>query len=76
MHGGNQSDRAGPELLTLQDAAALCGVSPRTLWDWARNGIAPPALRIGKGTTRYSRAAYLAWIAGGCKPMNGGPDHA
>ena len=26
---------------------------------------------IGKGTVRYSRAAYLAWIAGGCKPVDG-----
>ena len=60
------------ELLTLPQAAALCGVSQRTLWGWATAGISPPPLKIGKGTVRYSRAAYVAWIAGGCKPCNGG----
>jgi predicted DNA-binding transcriptional regulator AlpA len=64
------------ELLTLQQAAELCQVSPRTVWQWARDGISPPALRIGKGTTRYSRAAYIAWVQGGCRPMNGGQTDA
>jgi predicted DNA-binding transcriptional regulator AlpA len=65
-----------PELLTLRQAAELCGVSDRTLWGWARNGIAPPPAKIGRGTVRYVRSAYLAWCAGGCKPLNGGGDHA
>ena len=59
----------GPELLTLPQVAALCGVSQRTAWGWSRDGIAPPGLKIGKGTVRYSRAAYVAWCAGGCKPI-------
>jgi predicted DNA-binding transcriptional regulator AlpA len=57
------------ELMTLDQAAALCGVSPRTLWGWATAGISPPPLKIGKGTVRYSKPAYLAWITGGCKPI-------
>jgi predicted DNA-binding transcriptional regulator AlpA len=64
------------ELLTLQQTADLCQVSPRTVWQWARDGISPPALRIGKGTTRYSRAAYVAWIAAGCPRIDGGPGDA
>jgi predicted DNA-binding transcriptional regulator AlpA len=77
MNGENQSpSTVAPELLTLRQAAELCQVSPRTLWTWATTGISPPALRIGKGTTRYSRAAYVAWIQGGCRPMNGGPGDA
>ena len=60
----------GPELLRLSEVAALCGVSPRTLWGWAESGVSPPALKISRGTVRYSRRAYLAWIAGGCKPVN------
>ena len=60
----------GPELLTLPQVAALCGVSQRTVWGWSRDGIAPPGLKIGKGTVRYSRAAFLTWISGGCKPMS------
>jgi excisionase family DNA binding protein len=54
------------ELLTLKEAAKLCNVSDRTLWQWAVDGISPAALRIGKGTVRYSRAAYIDWISRGC----------
>jgi len=64
-----------PELMTLDQAAGLCGVSPRTLWGWARDGVAPQPMRIGKGTVRYSRAAYLDWIASGCRPIQGGQSH-
>ena len=59
-----------PELLTLKQAADLCGVSERTLWDWARTDIAPAPLKIGKGIVRYARAAYLAWINDGCQPIS------
>ena len=58
-----------PELLTLRQAAELCGVSERTLWGWAQSGVSPASLRISKGTVRYSRQQYLAWISGGCKPI-------
>jgi predicted DNA-binding transcriptional regulator AlpA len=61
-----------PELLTLQQAAALCGVSDRTLWTWATDGLAPPPVRIGKGVVRYPRSVYLRWIEGGCQPLNDG----
>jgi len=60
------------ELLSLPQAAALCNVSQRTLWSWATTGISPPGLKIGKGTVRYSRRAYEAWVAAGCPPCNGG----
>ncbi|MGD0897576.1 MAG: helix-turn-helix domain-containing protein [Thermoguttaceae bacterium] len=71
----NQLETTSAELLTLRQAAELCGVSDRTLWAWANSGISPSPLRIGKGTVRYSRAAYLAWIAGGCKTTQGRLDH-
>jgi predicted DNA-binding transcriptional regulator AlpA len=75
MHGGNQTLVAqAPELLTLAQAAKLCGVSQRTLWGWAVAGVAPPPLKIGKGTVRYSRRAYEQWVAFGCRPCNGGRD--
>jgi predicted DNA-binding transcriptional regulator AlpA len=60
------------ELLTLRDAAKLCGVSPRTAWGWAKSGVSPAPLKIGKGTVRYSRRAYQAWVAAGCPACNGG----
>jgi predicted DNA-binding transcriptional regulator AlpA len=69
------ANRIEGELLTLGQCAKLCQVSPRSLWSWARNGTAPPPLKIGKGTVRYSRREYVGWIAGGCKPVNGGADH-
>jgi predicted DNA-binding transcriptional regulator AlpA len=62
----------GAELLILRDLAALCGASQRTVWSWARSGAAPPPLRIGKGTVRYSRRAYERWIAAGCPRIDGG----
>jgi predicted DNA-binding transcriptional regulator AlpA len=65
-------DTLTPELLTLPQVAALCGVSQRTVWGWARDGISPPPVKIGKGTVRHVRSAYLAWCAGGCKPIQGG----
>jgi predicted DNA-binding transcriptional regulator AlpA len=52
-----------PELLTLKQASALCSVSDRTLWGWAREGAAPAPLKIGKGTVRYSRSAYVVSVA-------------
>ena len=55
-----------PELLTLPQVAALCGVSQRTAWGWANDGVSPPALKISKGTVRYSRRAYELWVADGC----------
>jgi predicted DNA-binding transcriptional regulator AlpA len=60
------------ELMTLRQAAELCSVSDRTLWGWARDGIAPAPLKIGRGTVRYSKPDYLAWIAAGCRPIRGG----
>jgi hypothetical protein len=56
-------------------------VCERTAWGWAHNGTAPPAMKVGgtaKGTSaRYSRTAYIEWIAGGCKPLHddGGQHH-
>jgi predicted DNA-binding transcriptional regulator AlpA len=62
---------AGAELLTLKQLAALLSVSERTAWQWATDGTAPPPLRIGRGTVRYSRRAYEQWIAAGCPRCNG-----
>jgi predicted DNA-binding transcriptional regulator AlpA len=68
----SSSEIIAPKLLTLRQAAELCGVSERTLWGWARSGAAPAPLKIGKGTVRYSRPEYLQWIANGCQPIEGG----
>lgn len=71
MNGENQSaDAVVPELLTLPELAKMLMVSDRTAWQWASDGTAPPPLRIGKGTVRYSRPAYVEWIRAGCKPVS------
>jgi len=59
------------ELMTLNQLAQLLQVSQRTAWGWAHDGTAPPPLAIGRGTVRYSRASYLAWIANGCPRVDG-----
>jgi predicted DNA-binding transcriptional regulator AlpA len=63
------------ELLTLREVAKLQMVSERTAWQWAHDGTAPPPLRIGRGTVRYSRRAYEEWVAAGCPRIDGGPAH-
>jgi predicted DNA-binding transcriptional regulator AlpA len=68
-------ETTAPEAMTLRQTAALCAVSERTLWGWANTGISPAPLKIGKGTVRYSRAAYVAWIAAGCPRVDRGPNH-
>lgn len=65
-----------PELLTTKQAAELLSVGERTLWRWSRSGIAPPPVSIGIGTrpaVRFKRSELLAWIEGGCKPVDGRP---
>jgi len=66
-----------PELLTTKQAAELCGVGERTYWAWSRSGLAPPPVYIGLGTRpacRHRRSGILAWIKGGCKPVDGRAD--
>ncbi|MBN1588361.1 MAG: helix-turn-helix domain-containing protein [Pirellulales bacterium] len=74
VSSGYVSEKVAPELLTLRQVAELCGVSDRTVWSWARDGIAPAPLKIGKGTVRYSREAYVRWIENGCNLIEGESD--
>jgi excisionase family DNA binding protein len=50
-----------PELLTLEQAAGLLGVSPRTLRELAKDGTLPPV--HVRRCTRWRRADVLAYIA-------------
>lgn len=62
------------ELLTTAQAASLAGVGERTWWRWTRCGLAPAPVKIGIGpraAVRYRRSDLMAWIAGGCKPVDG-----
>ena len=70
-HAAPGSGRIQPELMTLEQAAAYCAVSPRALWGWAERWHPHPPAKIGKGTVRYSRRAYEGWIAAGCPRIDG-----
>jgi predicted DNA-binding transcriptional regulator AlpA len=72
MQSSTTIPESGAELLTLSQVSALCGVCQRTAWAWATDGTAPPPLKIGKGTVRYSRRAYQEWVAAGCPRFDGG----
>lgn len=61
-----------PELLTLDELAALLKLKPRTVRRHHDAGTIPPAIRIGS-TLRWNRAAIEAWIAQGGKPVRRGP---
>lgn len=54
-----------PELLPVQEAAALVSVSTRTLQRLASDGRAPRPVRLG-ASVRWRRADIVAWIARGC----------
>lgn len=43
-----------PELLTDKQVAAIFQVNRATVSKWARDGFLP-AVKVGKGTTRYRR---------------------
>jgi predicted DNA-binding transcriptional regulator AlpA len=53
-------------LLTTEEAAARCGLSPVTLkvWRWKKNPHAPPHLRVSTRSIRYSAAELERWKAG------------
>ncbi len=60
------------ELLTVKQAAQLCGVSTRTLTRWGLSGVAPSPVKLGYGTrtaVRYRQAELLSWIEAGCPEM-------
>jgi predicted DNA-binding transcriptional regulator AlpA len=63
------------ELLTLAQAARLCGLGERTFWRHAHSGAAPAPVKIGggkHGSARYRRTELLRWIEAGCPRCDGG----
>jgi excisionase family DNA binding protein len=55
-----------PLLLTADQAAALCGVSPATWYRMASAGRSPASLRLSRGCVRWRRDELTGWIAAGC----------
>ena len=51
------------DILDVEGAATLLGVSPRTIYNLARKG-AIPATRVGR-EWRFARRNLIAWVANG-----------
>lgn len=55
-----------PELLTTEQAAALCGISTRHFESLAAAGkVGPVPVRLGRAV-RWPRAELVAWCRAGC----------
>jgi predicted DNA-binding transcriptional regulator AlpA len=54
---------ADDQLLDQETAAALLGVSPRTMERWRAERSGPPFIKLSARAIRYSRRALLLWIA-------------
>ncbi len=66
-----------PEPRTTRQTAERCAVSERTLWAWSRYGISPHQVKIGvrfRPAVRFRRSENVAWIEGGCMPLDGKGD--
>lgn len=59
-----------PELLRSADVAKLVNAGERSIWRWSRSGRMPRPVRIG-AAVRFRRSEILAWLEGGCKPVDG-----
>lgn len=55
----NTSER----LLTTEEAAAMLGLSPKTLRNWHSAGTGPPSVTIGLRARRYRLSDLLRFMA-------------
>ena len=54
---------ADDEFLTRADVCDRLKISRKTLWEWTRDGIAPPTVKIG-GTVRYPKSLLEKFLEG------------
>src|SRR5262249_10191745 len=69
---------SSPLALRPRAAANTLGISPRTLWQWTRDGLIP-CIRIGVGrrkTVLYGVADLETWLAQQAAPSKGGNHEA
>lgn len=57
-----------PELVAVQDAAIILGVSVRSIWRLRDSGAMPAPLKI-LGSVRWRRADLTEWVRQGCPDM-------
>jgi len=56
--------RSDQSILDTNDAAALIGVSPRTLEDWRWRGVGPPFYKLGARMVRYKADDLMNFVLG------------
>lgn len=67
MHANPQPEAL---LLSERDAAALLGISPRTLWSLRKAGKVR-FVEVSPRCVRYARTALVAWVAEQSEPKGG-----
>ena len=50
-------------LLTAREVAERLGFHPKTVLDWRKRGVGPPATVLHNGCIRYGEAKFDAWLA-------------
>jgi predicted DNA-binding transcriptional regulator AlpA len=55
-----------PLLLTADQAAALCGVSPATWYRMTAAGRTPASIRVSRGCVRWRADDLRLWVGWGC----------
>jgi excisionase family DNA binding protein len=60
------------QLLDVQAVARLLGCSTRNVYRLAGAGRMPAPVKLG-ALVRWRRQALEEWVAGGCRPVRGGP---
>ena len=51
------------EFLTRRQVADILGLSSWALIYWRRKKVGPPSIRMNRGTVRYPRKEFDAWLA-------------
>ncbi len=54
---------ASDHLLTAKAVAEKLGVSESTVWRWAREGIMPKPVKLGKNTSRWKESSIQTFLA-------------
>jgi len=60
-HGAASDDVTPPLFITIERAAELVSVDPKTIGRWSREDVTFPVLRRGR-VVRVHRERYLAWL--------------
>ncbi|NOG54445.1 MAG: AlpA family phage regulatory protein [Planctomycetes bacterium] len=63
------------QLITLRQAAELCGVGKRSFWRYSNSGRAPRPVRLTARCVRWRRAEIESWIERGCPDLRTVPNN-